>query len=136
MSWVALLPDPDEGVIAAERAAEDAEAGLFAEGLDHQDVVGVVEVDPWLGAAGLEPSPDGIRDLALEGGRVELALEAAPLEADEERAGGEAVEEALGGLGERGGGAPGIDPHRLLDRHELGERTRQEGVAPQRVAHP
>src|SRR5207249_382223 len=135
-SRVGLSADLDERVVTAQRAAEHGEPGLLADRLDHENAVGVREIDPGSRAPALEGSPDRLGHLALERWRVELAFETPALEADEEGAAGEAVEERLGGVDERRDGRARFDPYGPLDRQQLGEHARQEGIARERVPHP
>src|SRR5439155_1272701 len=135
-SRVGFLADLDERVVAAQRAAEHGEPGLLADRLDHENAVGVREIDPGSRAPALEGSPDRLGHLALERWRVELAFETPALEADEEGAAGEAVEERLGGVDERRDGRARLDAYGLLDRQQLGEHARQEGIARERGPHP
>src|SRR2546426_4608789 len=75
----ATLADLDERVLRAEGARHDAEAGLVADRLDHEDGVGILELDAGGVAAGLEGAPDVVTERALDGRGVDAALQAAAL---------------------------------------------------------
>src|SRR5204862_624533 len=127
--------DLDERVLRAERAREDAETSFVADGLDHQDGVRVLELDPRGVAARLEGAPDVVAERALDGGRVEAALEAAALEADEEGPAGEPVDERLGGGGERLDRGRRLEAYRRLDGDHPGERGGEERIGVERLVH-